>query len=133
MLDRSDYIISMIGVRKYYNHIRKISDAAQLSAWETSLRIHVPLIVMDWGKRARDRANWIEPAHEHDYLTRIILLDETFDTCWMRLRADVARGARTPTTRWRLLLERYFRDFEPPTKEEADELVIIHAGDGTAI
>lgn len=122
VLDRSDYLVSMTGMRIYWRSSTQIADSMIECAYQSALKCQLDLIVMDWGKTPQGRARWLRPAIDAGYRTRIIYLATSPEVCLSRIQQD---SARSKTTRWKRLIDHFYRDFVPIEEHEADEICTV--------
>lgn len=69
------------------------------------------------GATREDRRKWIEMAHECGASVHCVRLLIESKTCILRAKADITRPA-TSKSKWREIIEHWFRDFEPVDCEQ---------------
>lgn len=110
------------GRRKYYPEVWRVARRMLHAGYEAALATGLDIALTASGHTRTERATWLLPARLHGYHTEIVLVRVSPETALVRCKAD---AARPKTTRWRPIIEHWFRDFEAVEADECDEYRIV--------
>lgn len=112
----------LAGRRKYYPEVWRVTRRMLRAGYEEALTTGMNIALTASGHTRAERAAWLLPARIAEYQTEIVLLHVTPEMALARCKAD---ATRPKTTRWRPIIEHWFRDFEAVEADECDEYRIV--------
>lgn len=117
------------GQRNCYPEVWRIVRRMMHVGYEEALTTGLDIALTASGHTRNERAAWLLPARLNGYHTEVVLLRVAPETALARCKADVTRPK---TTRWRPIVEHWFRDFEDVEADECDEYRVVAHEDSVA-
>lgn len=87
---------------------------------QIKLKNHIIIDRMNFSKEQRNR--YLEPAKKAGYKTKIVVLHESFDTCFERMKLRKDHPTIKDEVTASKVLNFFFSKYERPTPDEADEI-----------
>lgn len=100
----------------------ELGKEGHLNAFNNALKAQHSIIIDRMGLSKEQRNRYLEPAKKAGYKTKIIVLHESFDTCFERMKLRKEHPTIKDEKTASKVLNFFFSKYERPTLDEADEI-----------